>query len=157
MDCTVRSRWEAEASRLRELLQRGPPPAEQLDCPYPGLVAFGHEDAGQFFGRDQESDDISRRVRLHNFLLVIGPSGSGKSQTLRALAGAMRPDHGRIALEGDVLFDDQSGIDLPPQARHVLDAPTPLTSSNRAPRLDSEGYSTQPARPSQPAGSAFLR
>lgn len=84
LDCTVRSRWEAEASRLRELLQRGTPPAEQLDCPYPGLVAFGHEDAGQFFGRDQESDDISRRVRLHNFLLVIGPSGSGKSSLLSA-------------------------------------------------------------------------
>src|SRR6266571_7201316 len=50
---------------------------------------------------------------------LMGPSGSGKSQTLRALAGAMRPDRGRIALEGDVLFDDQDGIDLPPQARHV--------------------------------------
>jgi hypothetical protein len=84
LDCTVRSRWEAEAARLRELLQRGLPPAEQLDCPYPGLVAFGHEDAGQFFGRDRESDDISRRVRLHNFLLVIGPSGSGKSSLLSA-------------------------------------------------------------------------
>jgi len=82
LDCTARSRWEAEASRLRELLQRGPPPAEQLDCPYPGLVAFGHEDAGQFFGRDRESDDISRRVRLHNFLLVIGPSGARKSSLL---------------------------------------------------------------------------
>ena len=84
LDCTVRSRWEAEAARLRELLQRGPPPAEQLDCPYPGLVAFGREEAGQFFGRDRESDDISRRVRLHNFLLVIGPSGSGKSSLLSA-------------------------------------------------------------------------
>jgi len=84
LDCTVRSRWEAEAARLRGLLQRGPPPAEQLDCPYPGLVAFGHEDAGQFFGRNRESDDISRRVRLHNFLLVIGPSGSGKSSLLSA-------------------------------------------------------------------------
>jgi hypothetical protein len=106
LDCTVRSRWETETGRLRELLQRRPPPAERLDCPYPGLVAFGHEDAGQFFGRDRESDEISRRVRQHNFLLVIGPSGSGKSSLLSAgvlprlmatdpdrwLVRALRPD-----------------------------------------------------------------
>jgi Sulfatase-modifying factor enzyme 1/TIR domain len=106
LDCTVRSRWESEVGRLRELLQRRPPPAEQLECPYPGLVAFGREEAGQFFGRDRESDEISRRVRQHNFLLVIGPSGSGKSSLLSAgvlprlmatdpdrwLVQALRPD-----------------------------------------------------------------
>jgi molybdate transport system ATP-binding protein len=50
---------------------------------------------------------------------LIGPSGSGKSQTLRALAGAMTPDRGRIVLDGEVLFDRAQGIDLPPQRRHV--------------------------------------
>jgi Sulfatase-modifying factor enzyme 1/TIR domain len=84
LDCTVRSRWEAEAARLRELLQRGAPPVERLPCPYPGLIAFGPEDAGLFFGRDRESDDIIRRVRQHNFLLVVGPSGSGKSSLVSA-------------------------------------------------------------------------
>jgi molybdate transport system ATP-binding protein len=50
---------------------------------------------------------------------LIGPSGSGKSLTLRAVAGAMRPDCGRIVLDGEPLFDDQRGVDLPPQRRHV--------------------------------------
>jgi molybdate transport system ATP-binding protein len=50
---------------------------------------------------------------------LIGPSGSGKSQTLRAVAGAMRPDRGRIALDGGPLFDAAAGIDVPPQARAV--------------------------------------
>ncbi|MPZ14390.1 MAG: ATP-binding cassette domain-containing protein [Chloroflexi bacterium] len=50
---------------------------------------------------------------------LIGPSGSGKSQTVRAVAGAMRPDRGRIALDGDVLFDAELGVDIPPQDRHV--------------------------------------
>src|SRR4051812_7819033 len=50
---------------------------------------------------------------------LMGPSGSGKSQTLRAMAGAMRPDRGRIVLEGEVLFDRGQGVDLPPQRRHV--------------------------------------
>ena len=87
LDCTVRSRWETEIARLREFLQRGLPPAERLPCPYPGLLAFGPEDAGLFFGRDRESDDISRRVRQQNFLLVLGPSGSGKSSLV--LAGVL--------------------------------------------------------------------
>jgi formylglycine-generating enzyme required for sulfatase activity/energy-coupling factor transporter ATP-binding protein EcfA2 len=84
LDCTVQSRWEPEVARLRQLLQRGPPPAEHLICPYPGLLAFGPEDAGLFFGRDQESDDISRRLQQQNFLLVVGPSGSGKSSLVSA-------------------------------------------------------------------------
>ena len=50
---------------------------------------------------------------------LMGPSGSGKSQTLRAVAGAMRPDRGRIALDGTPLFDASAGIDVPPQAREV--------------------------------------
>ena len=71
LDFTVRSRWEAEAARLRQLLERGPPPEERLPCPYPGLLAFGREDARLFFGRDRESDDISRRLGQHSFLLVV--------------------------------------------------------------------------------------
>ena len=44
---------------------------------------------------------------------ILGASGSGKSQMLRALAGLERPDGGRIALNGRVLFDHQRGIDVP--------------------------------------------
>lgn len=97
LDCTERSRWEPEMARLRQLLQRDAPPAERLPCPYPGLIAFGPEDAGLFFGRDPESDDISRRIREQNFLLVVGPSGSGKSSLVAAgvLPRLMTMDVGR--------------------------------------------------------------
>jgi len=50
---------------------------------------------------------------------LLGPSGSGKSMTLRAVAGAIRPDDGRIVVDGEVLFDAARGIDLKPQARRV--------------------------------------
>ena len=97
LDFTDRSRWEAEAARLRHLLERDAPPAERLPCPYPGLLAFGPEEAGLFFGRDRESDDITRRLGQHNFLLVVGPSGSGKSSLLSAgvLPRLMASDAGR--------------------------------------------------------------
>jgi molybdate transport system ATP-binding protein len=50
---------------------------------------------------------------------LLGPSGSGKSLTLRAIAGALRPDRGRIVIDGHLVFDTDRGIDLPPQARGV--------------------------------------
>jgi|SRR5215210_2713322 len=50
---------------------------------------------------------------------LLGPSGSGKSMTLRAVAGAIRPDDGRIVVDGEVLFDAARGIDRDPQARRV--------------------------------------
>ena len=52
-------------------------------------------------------------------LVLAGPSGAGKSQTLRAITGLVRPDRGRIASGGRVLFDSSAGIDLPPQARRI--------------------------------------
>ena len=50
---------------------------------------------------------------------ILGASGCGKSMTLRCIAGIVRPDSGRIVLDGRVLFDSEQGIDLPPQQRNV--------------------------------------
>jgi len=58
-----------------------------LVCPYPGLTAFGRADANLFHGRD---DLVARLVKLTvtrfgaGPLLVVGPSGSGKSSLVRA-------------------------------------------------------------------------
>ena len=50
---------------------------------------------------------------------LLGASGCGKSMTLRCIAGIIKPDHGRIVLDGRVLFDSDRHIDLPPQQRGV--------------------------------------
>lgn len=52
-------------------------------------------------------------------IVIVGPSGSGKSLTLKAIAGLLRPDSGRIRLDGRVLFDAAARVDLPPGAREV--------------------------------------
>ena len=52
-------------------------------------------------------------------LALLGPSGCGKSLTLKCIAGIERPDRGRIVLDGQVLFDSERRIDLPPQKRQV--------------------------------------
>jgi molybdate transport system permease protein len=61
-------------------------------------------------------------VRLSNdgrSLAVLGASGSGKSMTLRAIAGLEHPDGGRIVLNDRVLYDSKVGISLSPAARRV--------------------------------------
>ena len=50
---------------------------------------------------------------------LLGASGCGKSMTLRCIAGIVRPDRGRIVLDGRVLFDSARHIDLPPRQRGV--------------------------------------
>src|SRR5580692_12592767 len=50
---------------------------------------------------------------------LLGSSGSGKTMTLRAIAGLETPDHGRIVLQGRVLFDSDQGINLPARERHI--------------------------------------
>ena len=50
---------------------------------------------------------------------LLGASGCGKSMTLRCIAGIVKPDAGRIVLDGRVLFDGEQHIDLPPQQRGV--------------------------------------
>ena len=50
---------------------------------------------------------------------LLGASGCGKSMTLKCIAGVVRPDEGRIVLDGRVLFDSAARIDLPPQRRKV--------------------------------------
>ena len=52
-------------------------------------------------------------------VVLLGPSGSGKSLTLRAIAGLLTPDRGRIEVPDGVVFDSEAGIDMPPQSRNV--------------------------------------
>ena len=50
-------------------------------------------------------------------LSILGPSGAGKTMLLRCIAGIIRPDSGRIALDGQVFFDSTRGIRMPARER----------------------------------------
>jgi molybdate transport system ATP-binding protein len=50
---------------------------------------------------------------------LVGPSGSGKTLTLHCLAGLVSPDEGHIELNGRVLFDAVTGVDVPSRSRRL--------------------------------------
>ena len=62
--------------------------------------------------------DVSFQVN-NNILGLMGASGSGKSMTLKCIAGIETPDHGRIVLNNRVLFDSEKKINVPIQKRNV--------------------------------------
>jgi molybdate transport system ATP-binding protein len=64
--------------------------------------------------------DIHERVAQDAKVTVLfGPSGAGKTTVLDAIAGLRRPMRGSIAINGRVLFDSSTRINLPPHQRHV--------------------------------------
>jgi len=80
---------------------------------------------------DSASLEIAVERDLENFTLsiafdsakgavgLLGPSGSGKSMTLRMIAGVSTPDRGRITLNGRVLFDRSTGHNVPAAQRRI--------------------------------------
>jgi len=50
---------------------------------------------------------------------LFGPSGAGKTAIINMIAGLTRPDRGRIVLDGEMLFDDEAGIDVAAWRRRI--------------------------------------
>ncbi|MFI5454371.1 MAG: CHAT domain-containing protein [Isosphaerales bacterium] len=59
-------------------------PSYDARCPFKGLEAFRPGDRAFFFGRKVWIDRMRARLGEHNFLAVLGPSGSGKSSVVLA-------------------------------------------------------------------------
>lgn len=51
--------------------------------------------------------------------VLFGPSGAGKTSIINMIAGLMKPDRGRIVLDGDILFNSERRIDMPVWQRRV--------------------------------------
>lgn len=94
------------------------------ECPYPGLRAYGSDDAEWFFGREDDIEVVLERVAPGTVVAVAGSSGTGKSSLVlagvvprlrgRGLAPrTIRPAAGGAAAvgsagEADVLIIDQT-------------------------------------------------
>jgi len=64
-------------------------------------------------------DDMNLHIGDNDFVTLLGPSGCGKTTTLRMIAGLETPTSGRITIDGEVMFDSETGINIPPNKRKV--------------------------------------
>ncbi|HEY6984890.1 MAG TPA: ATP-binding cassette domain-containing protein [Rhodanobacteraceae bacterium] len=62
--------------------------------------------------------DIEFRAEART-LALFGDSGAGKTSVLNAIAGLLKPERGRVALDGRVLFDSEKRIDVPVTDRRI--------------------------------------
>jgi len=65
------------------------------------------------FGDIIAVDDVSIDVNEGEFVVLLGPSGAGKTTTLRLIAGLERPD------EGEIFIDGEAATDMHPADRDV--------------------------------------
>lgn len=65
------------------------------------------------FGEDVAVDDISLNVPDGAFVVLLGPTGAGKTTTLRLISGLEQPD------SGDILINGQSVLKRTPAQRDV--------------------------------------
>jgi len=56
---------------------------------------FGHGDAKTCAVRD-----VTFEAHFHEMLYIVGPSGSGKTTLLSIISGILKPDSGRVCIEG---------------------------------------------------------
>jgi len=63
--------------------------------------------------------DATFESETRGVLALFGRSGAGKSSIVDMIAGLMRPDGGRIEVDGRVFFDSEMHIDTPPEKRRL--------------------------------------
>ena len=63
--------------------------------------------------------DAALDVRAHEVVALLGPNGAGKTTMLRAIAGLLQLDRGRIVLDDCTLEDTEKRIRVAPEARHI--------------------------------------
>jgi molybdate transport system ATP-binding protein len=88
--------------------------------------------------------------------VLFGASGAGKSVTLKALAGLLRPAAGRIRFDDTVFFDSETSTSLPPGRRRVGYVPQSLGIFPNMTVTDNIGFGAEGSRSEQNARIARL-
>jgi molybdate/tungstate transport system ATP-binding protein len=79
------------------------------------------EGVSKSFGDHSVLKHISFSVERGETVVLLGSSAVGKSTLLKVIAGLLRPDSGRIEVDGSVVFDSgrSPALNLPPRSRSI--------------------------------------
>ena len=77
------------------------------------------------FGKTKALDKISIDLERGEYLVVLGPSGAGKTSLLKCIAGLYHPDSGIITI------NNQDVINIPPEERSVAYMPQTYALFNK--------------------------
>ena len=64
-------------------------------------------------------DNLNLVIDDRSFITLLGPSGCGKTTTLSMIAGLETPTSGKITINDEVVFDSETGVNVPASKRHV--------------------------------------
>ncbi len=82
-----------------------------------------HEIGKSFSGKSYDSvvlSNLSLYVKDGEFVSILGPSGSGKSTLFHMIGGILKPDQGRILIDGKDVTGARGHISFMPQANTLL-------------------------------------
>jgi molybdate transport system ATP-binding protein len=63
--------------------------------------------------------DVSFSCMSGEMLVLVGPSGAGKTTIVRLIAGLENPDEGRVAWDDEIWMDSDKGINQPTRKRRL--------------------------------------
>lgn len=72
-------------------------------------------------GETQALKDITLSVREKEFFALCGPSGSGKTTILSLIAGLLKPESGRVSLDGKAINYENENIGYMLQKDHLFE------------------------------------
>ncbi|WP_125144296.1 ABC transporter ATP-binding protein [Clostridium transplantifaecale] len=81
-------------------------------------------------GETQALSNISFTVNTGEFIAIVGPSGCGKSTLLSLFSGLLKPDEGKIFIDGTPLSESQVRIGYMLQKDHLFEWRTILSNAS---------------------------
>ena len=104
-----KSNEKSETIEIQEITEEELAPTADLedavDEPDRILPAIEFKDVHLSFDEKKILDGISFTVRRGETKLILGRSGGGKSTTIRLILGLLKPDSGRILIDGEDITD----------------------------------------------------
>jgi len=64
------------------------------------------ENLSKAFGRERALIDMSMTIENGSFVVLLGPTGAGKTTTLRLISGLEKIDSGNVSIDGRVVNDE---------------------------------------------------